>query len=115
MVTTYGFKKIINQIEARGSKPSVARTQLFAAYLGVTTSQLLGAEEIKKERPTPNAGSEPSDEELIRLWKRLSPEYVQRVKDFALGLTFRKGPSKILHFFNNTLSAHDVPLFLCSN
>ena len=33
---------LINQIERRGSVPSVERVQLLAQYLGVTTSELLG-------------------------------------------------------------------------
>lgn len=39
---------MINQIERRGSVPSVERVQLLAQYLGVTTSELLG------EEPPPN-------------------------------------------------------------
>ena len=39
-------KNIINQIETRGSIPSVEKIQLLAQYLGVTTSELLGAEAI---------------------------------------------------------------------
>jgi repressor LexA len=33
---------LINQLERRGSVPSVERVQLLAQYLGVTTSELLG-------------------------------------------------------------------------
>ena len=39
-------KNIINQIETRGSIPSVEKIQLLAQYLGVTTSELLGEEAI---------------------------------------------------------------------
>lgn len=35
---------MINQIERRGSVPSVERVQLLAQYLGVTVSELLGEE-----------------------------------------------------------------------
>lgn len=35
-------KDIINQLEKRGSIPSVERVQLLAQYLGVTVSELLG-------------------------------------------------------------------------
>lgn len=35
-------KDLINQIESKGSIPSVAKVQLLAQYLGVTTSELLG-------------------------------------------------------------------------
>ena len=40
-------KDLINQIERRGSLPSVEKVQFLANYLGVTTSELLG-EETKK-------------------------------------------------------------------
>ena len=39
-------KDIINQIETRGSVPSVEKVQLLAQYLGVSTSELLGEEAI---------------------------------------------------------------------
>ena len=39
-------KDIINQIETRGSGPSVEKVQLLAQYLGVSTSELLGEEAI---------------------------------------------------------------------
>ena len=35
-------KDLINQIERRGSLPSIEKVQLLANYLGVTTSELLG-------------------------------------------------------------------------
>lgn len=85
-------KDLINQIEVRGSIPSVEKVSLLAAYLGVTTSELLG--EVgpgDTERPTPVPGDGPEDEELIRLWKSLSPADVQRVKDFAQGLIAARG------------------------
>lgn len=39
----------INNIEVRGQIPSVEKVQMLAAYLGVTTSELLGEE----KEPTP--------------------------------------------------------------
>ena len=42
-------KSFINNIEARGSTPSVEKVQMLASYLGVTTSELLG----EKKEPTP--------------------------------------------------------------
>ena len=36
----------INNIEVRGSVPSVEKIQLLAQYLGVSTSELLGEEAI---------------------------------------------------------------------
>ena len=53
-------KSLINSIE-RGSEPSIGKVQVLAAYLGVTTSELLG-EEIA---PTPVAEGGP----------RYPPEY----------------------------------------
>ena len=35
-------KNLLNHIESRGSIPSVAKVQMLADYLGVTTSELLG-------------------------------------------------------------------------
>ena len=35
-------KDLINQIETKGSVPSVEKVQMLADYLGVTTSELLG-------------------------------------------------------------------------
>ena len=45
----------INNIEARGQIPSVEKVQMLAAYLGVTTSELLGEE----KEPAPMAEGEP--------------------------------------------------------
>lgn len=55
---------LINQIERRGSVPSVERVQLLASYLGVTVSELLGETPpedqaraagriVQKEKPIP--------------------------------------------------------------
>lgn len=52
----------------KGSTPSVAKVQMLADYLGVTTSELLG--ETKKE-PVAD-GHEPSENE--RLFRSLPPD-----------------------------------------
>lgn len=57
----------------------------IADYFHVTTDYLLGRSE-QKEKPTPVSKGEPSDEELINLWKSLSPDEILRMKDFALGM-----------------------------
>ena len=49
-------KSFINNIEARGQVPSVEKVQMLAAYLGVTTSELLGEE----KKPTPVSEDEQS-------------------------------------------------------
>lgn len=62
----------INDIE-RGRTPSVAKVQLLAQYLGVTTSELLGEE---KGPDTPK-GAEPMDDldaRLMELVSQMSPE-----------------------------------------
>ena len=46
----------INDVE-RGKTPSVAKVQTLAAYLGVTTSELLG------EAPTPLCSAAPAEQE----------------------------------------------------
>ena len=43
-------KNLLNHIETRGSIPSVAKVQMLADYLGVTTSELLG--ETASSSPT---------------------------------------------------------------
>lgn len=45
----------INNIEARGQVPSVEKVQMLAAYLGITTSELLG--EGKEPAPAAESGS----------------------------------------------------------
>lgn len=48
----------INNIESRNQTPSVAKVQLLAQYLGVTTSELLG-----EEKPTPDNGDGLSEDQ----------------------------------------------------
>lgn len=49
-------RSFINNIEARGQVPSVEKVQMLAAYLGVTTSELLGEE----KGPAPVPEGEPN-------------------------------------------------------
>ena len=65
-------KDLINQIETRGSIPSVAKVQLLAQYLGVTTSQLLG--EIEKPEAFTGSGLSEGEAMLIQLFRQLSQE-----------------------------------------
>lgn len=58
-------KSFINNIEARGSTPSVEKVQMLAAYLGVTTSELLGEE--KEPAPVAEGGTDPLDARLNEL------------------------------------------------
>ena len=57
-------KDLINQIERRGSMPSVEKVQLLASYLDVTTSELLG-------ESTPSGSPAP---DFLILFNQLSPD-----------------------------------------
>lgn len=55
----------------RGQTPSVAKVQLLADYLGVTTSQLLG----ETEKPTvQDDGLTDAEQALMDLFRQLTPE-----------------------------------------
>ena len=56
-------KDLINQIERRGSMPSVEKVQQLASYLGVTVSELLGEEKA----PTSTSDNPP-------MYNKLNPE-----------------------------------------
>lgn len=60
----------INNLE-RGQTPSVAKVQMLADYLGVTTSQLLG----ETEKPTvQDDGLTDAEQALMDLFRQLTPE-----------------------------------------
>lgn len=64
-------KDLINQIERRGSLPSIEKVHLLADYLGVTTSDLLG----ETKRPTvQDDGLSEAEQSLIDLFRELTPE-----------------------------------------
>lgn len=67
-------KNLLNHIETRGSIPSVAKVQMLAEYLGVTTSDLLG----EKISPVglPANGRE---EEFAQLFSQLTPDQQELV------------------------------------
>lgn len=58
----------INNVE-RGQTPSVAKVQILADYLGVTTSELLG----EKKAPAAEDSSE-REKEFVQLFQKLTPE-----------------------------------------
>lgn len=64
----------INNIEKRGSMPSIEKVQMLAEYLGVTTSDLLG----EKISPVglPANGRE---EEFAQLFSQLTPDQQELV------------------------------------
>ena len=72
-------KDIINQLENRGSIPSVEKIQLLARYLGVTTSELLG-EENKTPAPVFRDGP---DEKQLDLYEKLNNEGQEKLLDYA--------------------------------
>lgn len=70
----------ITNIEAKGQVPSVEKVQMLAAYLGVTTSKLLGEE----KEPTPEAGSglvEPLRCALLHNFDQLNQEGQEKLVD----------------------------------
>ena len=56
----------------RGQTPSVAKVQMLADYLGVTTSELLG--ETKRPATENGDGLSEAEQGLIDLFRRLTPE-----------------------------------------
>ena len=78
---------LINQIERRGSVPSVDRVQLLARYLGVTTSELLG-------EPPPDVSLTQDEQQLLADYRELSPqgqEYIRQTMHLAVQ-TYKKSP-----------------------
>lgn len=61
----------LSDILNRGSTPSVAKVQMLADYLGVTTSDLLG----ETKRPTvQDDGLTEAEQALMDLFRQLTPE-----------------------------------------
>ena len=60
----------INNLE-RGQTPSVAKVQMLADYLGVTTSELLGEE---KKPTVQDDGLTEAEQALMDLFRQLTPE-----------------------------------------
>ena len=72
----------INNVE-KGSAPSVEKVQMLAAYLGVTTSELLGEE----KGPAPVSESEPL---YPPEYDRLSPEDKELIDNMIRRLILEK-------------------------
>lgn len=74
----------INNIEVRGSIPSVEKAQLLANYLGVTTSELLGEIPMGGIPPAraapapPEGGLSDSEEAMLRSFRQLNDEGQKR-------------------------------------
>lgn len=73
----------INNIEARGQIPSVEKVQMLAAYLGVTTSELLGEE---KEPASVAEGIPTGLDKLGRIYQVLNDEGREKLLDYAADL-----------------------------
>lgn len=71
----------INNIESKGQVPSVEKVQMLAAYLGVTTSELLG----EKKGPVPEDGDGLNETEfrLVSLHRNLNREGQEELLNFA--------------------------------
>ena len=69
-------KNLLNHIETRGSIPSVAKVQMLAEYLGVTTSDLLGE---KKEPTVQDDGLSEGERALMTLFRQLTPDQQEMV------------------------------------
>lgn len=80
---------LINQMERRGSIPSVERVQQLAQYLGVTTSELLG------EAASAGAAIEIAGEELdiIEAYRRADDRAKEMIR-LALGPWFPQEKSE---------------------
>lgn len=69
-------KNLLNHIETRGSIPSVAKVQMLAEYLGVTTSDLLGE---NKEPTVQDDGLSEGEQALMALFRQLTPDQQEMV------------------------------------
>lgn len=84
-------KDIINQLEKRGSIPSVERVQLLAQYLGITVSELLGEGPPGKKLGEDLSGDE---RKLLDDYRSLNPqgqEYIRQTMHMAVQ-TYKKSP-----------------------
>lgn len=83
---------LINQIERRGSVPSVERVQLLARYLDVTTSELLG--EVSADVPVASKPLAQDEQQMLHDYRGLSPqgqEYMRQTMHLAVQ-TYKKSP-----------------------
>lgn len=89
-------KSFLSNIAA-GSSPSVAKVAQLAAYLGVTTSQLLGEKEpsdASAEGQDAVATASAETREAMELWRRLTPENRAKAQDHLMYLLDRQGETK---------------------
>lgn len=77
-------KEMVSNMKQKGTVPSIERFQLFAEYLGVTTSQLLG-----EEKPTPVSGDglDAEEQQLLHDYRALNAqgkEYIRQTMHMAV-------------------------------
>lgn len=76
-------KDLVSLMRTRGSFPSVEKMSILAAYLGVTTSELLGEE----KEPTPVVEGTPEGlNELDRIYCSINGEGREKLLDYAADL-----------------------------
>lgn len=89
-------KDLVSRIKHSGVMPSVEKVQLLAAYLGVTTSDLLGEiREVNEKEPAApkDSGPSPEDTQLMALLRQISPEGKQMLIAQMQGLLRSQEPS----------------------
>lgn len=82
-------KDIINQLEKRGSIPSVERVQLLAQYLGITVSELLGEGPPGKKLGEDLSGDERKLLDDYRSLNLQGQEYIRQTMHMAVQ-TYKK-------------------------
>lgn len=73
---------MVSALKRKGIIPSVEKMSMLAAYLGVTTSELLGEE----KELTPIAEEPPGLPELVRIYRSLNDEGREKLLDYAADL-----------------------------
>lgn len=87
-------KNIINQIETRGSIPSVEKIQLLAQYLGVSTSELLGEEAIGPLRFAVPEEKMAAVDALYQQLIEMPIEQIEALHKLALSIPRQDDPSQ---------------------
>ena len=77
--------QVYNRYELGQREPSNAMLVMLANYFNVSTDMLLGRQPID-QMPPPAL-----DDALVEMLVQLTPDQIQRVKDFVLGLKASKG------------------------
>ena len=84
----------INNIEVRGSVPSVEKMQMLAQYLGVTTSELLGEEAIGPLRFAVPEEKMAAVDALYQQLIEMPIEQIKAIHKLALSIPRQDDPSQ---------------------